>query len=233
MSLLDYAIRGAVYIMLKIGKALLLEQKYSIEKETYKCMIVEVEDGSFYIDYPIDTQTGKVVFLVDGTQLKASYSDDERGTYLFETEVLNKVKGNIPMIQLVLPPKETFIKIQRREFVRLETSVDVAIHPFEGEFAPFRAVTDDLSAGGAAIHLPKNVNLNGASFIHIWLALPLNSGEISYLQMHSKVVRIMDLENGLKILSVQFVSPTKSDTQIIMRFIFEKQVEMKKRGLIG
>ena len=57
---------------------------------------------------------GKVVFLVDGTQLKASYSDDERGTYIFETEVLNKVKGNIPMIQLVLPPKETFIKIQRR-----------------------------------------------------------------------------------------------------------------------
>ena len=111
---------------------------------------------------------------------------------------LNKVKGNIPMIQLVLPPKETFIKIQRREFVRLETSVDVAIHPFEGEFAPFRAVTDDLSAGGAAIHLPKNVNLNGASFIHIWLALPLNSGEISYLQMHSKVIRIMDLKNGLK-----------------------------------
>lgn len=233
MSLLDYAIRGAVYIMLKIGNPLLLEQKYSIEKETYKCMIVEVEDGSFFIDYPIDTQTGKVVFLVDGTQLKASYSDDERGTYLFETEVLNKVKGNIPMIQLVLPPKETFIKIQRREFVRLETSVDVAIHPFEGEFAPFRAVTDDLSAGGAAIHLPKNVNLNGASFIHIWLALPLNSGEISYLKMHSKVVRIMDLKNGLKILSVQFVSLTKSDTQIIMRFIFEKQVEMKKRGLIG
>ena len=67
----------------------------------------------------------------------------------------------------------------------------------------------------------------------IWLALPLNSGEISYLQMHSKVVRIMDLKNGLKILSVQFVSLTKSDTQIIMRFIFEKQVEMKKRGLIG
>ena len=37
-------------------------------------MIVEIEDGSFYIDYPIDAQTGKVVFLVDGTQLKASYS---------------------------------------------------------------------------------------------------------------------------------------------------------------
>ena len=50
--------------------------------------------------------------------------------------------------------------------------------------------------------------------------------------MHSKVIRIVESENGLNILSVQFVSPSKHETQIIMRYIFEKQVEMKKRGLI-
>ncbi len=219
-------------IMLKIGNTLILEQKYSIEKETYKCMIVEVDDETFYTDYPIDVQTGKVAFLMDGTQLKASYTDDEKGTYLFDTEVLNKVKGNIPMIQLLLPPEETFIKIQRRQFVRIDTSVDLAIHPIEGAFVPFRAVTEDLSAGGAAIRLKKNINLNGASFIYIWLALPLNSGEITYLKLHSKVIRIVESENGPNILSVQFVSPSKHETQIIMRYIFEKQVEMKKRGLI-
>lgn len=218
--------------MLKIGQTLILEQKYSTEKDKYKCMIVEVGNGTFYIDYPIDVQTGKVAFLVDGTQLKASFVDDEKGTYLFDTEVVNKVKGKIPMIQLSLPPKETFIKIQRRQFVRIDTSVDIAIHSFEGEFAPFRTVTDDLSAGGAAIHLKKNMQLNGASFINIWLALPLNSGEISYLQQRSKVIRVVELENGTNMLSVQFESPSKHETQIIMRYIFEKQVEMKKRGLI-
>lgn len=218
--------------MLKIGNKLLLEQKYSTEKETYKCMIVEIDNGTFYIDYPIDVQTGKVVFLADGTQLKATYIDDQKGTFLFDTEVFNKVKGKIPMVQLLLPSEETFIKIQRRQFVRIETSVDIAIHPFEGEFAPFRTVTDDLSAGGAAIRLKKNMKLNGAPFIDIWLALPLNSGEISYLQLRSKVIRIVDLENGIEILSVQFVSPNKNDRQIIMRYIFEKQVEMKKRGLV-
>lgn len=219
--------------MLKIGNILLLEQKYSTEKETYKCMIVEVEDGTFFIDYPVDTKTGKVAYLVDGTQLKATFSDGEKGTYLFETEVLNKIKGNIPMIQLLLPPAETFIKIQRRQFVRIETSVDLAIHSVQGEFTPFRAVTEDLSAGGAAIHLHKNITLNGANFVDIWLALPLHSGEISYLKLHAKVIRMVEHENGSKILSVQFISPTKSDIQTIMRFIFEKQVEMKKRGLIG
>lgn len=218
--------------MLKLGKTLVLEQKYSAEKDTYKCMIVEMEQETFYIDYPVDTKTGKVAFLVDGTQLKATYTDDEKGTYIFDTEVLHKVKGNIPMIQLWLPSEESFIKIQRRQFVRIETSVDLAIHSVEGEFAPFRAVTDDLSAGGAAIHLTKDMKLNDATVIHIWLALPLNSGEISYLQLRSNVVRIVELENKSKILSVQFISPTKYDTQIIMRYIFEKQVDMKKKGLI-
>ena len=125
--------------MLKIGNTLILEQKYSIEKETYKCMIVEVEMETFYIDYPIDVQTGKVAFLMDGTQLKASYTDDEKGTYLFDTEVLNKVKGKIPMMQLLLPPEETFIKIQRRQFVRIETSVDIAIHPIKWGICSFRS----------------------------------------------------------------------------------------------
>ena len=111
----------------------------------------------FILIIPLMCQTGKVAFLVDGTQLKASYTDDEKGTYLFDTEVLNKVKGNIPMMQLLLPPEETFIKIQRRQFVRIDTSVDIAIHPIEGAFVPFRAVTDDLSAGGAAIRLKKNI----------------------------------------------------------------------------
>src|SRR4051812_39078747 len=124
--------------MLKIGKTLMLEQKYSSAKESYKCMIVEVVEGTFYIDYPIDVETGKVAFLVDGTQLRASFTDGEKGTFLFDTEVFKKVKGKIPMMQLLLPPKEMFIKLQRRQFVRIETRVDIAIHATSGEFAPFR-----------------------------------------------------------------------------------------------
>jgi c-di-GMP-binding flagellar brake protein YcgR len=218
--------------MLTIGEKLILEPKYAANKESYKCMIVEMGDGTFFIDYPVDVQTGKVVFLMDGTELKASYQDSEKGTYLFDTEVFKKVKGNIPMIQLLLPPEDMFIRIQRRQFVRIETSIDVAIHSTNGEFSPFRTVTEDLSAGGAAIRMPKNVKLGDVAFIQIWLALPLNSGEIVYMKLVSKVIRIVTKNNGLTRLSVQFVAPAKHETQIIMRYIFERQAEMKKRGLI-
>ena len=181
---------------------------------------------------PVNVKTGKVAFLVDGTQLKASFTDDEHGTYIFDTEVFKKVKSNIPMLQLMLPPKETFIKIQRRQFVRIETMVDVAIHPKERGSMPFRTFTEDLSAGGAAIRIPNNKKIEPDSAIDVWFALPLNSGEIAYLQMHCKAIRIVEGANGLNTLSVQFIKPSKNDTQVIMRYIFEKQVEMKKRGLL-
>lgn len=218
--------------MLSIGKTLMLEQKYSTEKEPLKCMVVEIGDGSFNIDFPVNVKTGKIAFLVDGTQLKASFTDDEQGTYLFDTEVFKKVKSNIPMLQLMLPPKESFIKIQRRQFVRIETMVDVAIHPKESGAVPFRTITEDLSAGGAAIRIPNNKKIEPDSTIDVWFALSLNSGEIAYLQMHCKAIRIVEGANGFNSLSVQFVKPSKNDTQVIMRYIFEKQVEMKKRGLL-
>ena len=40
------------------------------------------------------------------------------------------------------------MKIQRSQFVRIETAVDVAIHPMNREFEPFTAMTEDISAGG-------------------------------------------------------------------------------------
>lgn len=217
--------------MLKIGITLLLEQTYAGEIEPLKCMVTELEEGTFYIDYPVKVKTGRPAFLVDGTQLKATFTNST-GTFIFDTEVLKKVKGNIPMLQLLLPPVESFIKIQRRQFVRVETRVDVAIHPKNGEFVPFRTVTDDLSAGGVALRLANHMTIYDAPFIDLRMALPLHSGEISYLLLPCKVVRIAEEKNGVCILSAQFIEPSKHDTQIIMRYIFEKQVDLKKAGFI-
>lgn len=219
-------------IMLKIAMTLLLEQTYADEIEPLKCMVTEIEEGTFYIDYPVKVKTGKPAFLVNGTQLKATFTDAKKGTFIFYTEVLKKVKGNIPMLQLLLPPVELFIKIQRRQFVRVETRVDVAVHPKNGEFVPFRTVTEDLSAGGAALRLTNNMTIHDVPFIDLRMALPLNSGEISYLLLHCKVIRMGEEKNDVHILSIQFIEPSQHDVQIIMRYIFEKQVDLKKAGFI-
>lgn len=217
--------------MIKIGDTLILEPKFSLQPEQYKSMVVEINEASIFIDYPVNTASGKIAFLLDGTQMKVTFSDSDQALYIFDSEVLGRVKAQIAMIQLSRPPKESFVKIQRRQFVRIETPVDTAVHPGANEFPPFKAITDDISAGGAALRIQKKINIGQASSIYVWLAFPLKSGEIHYLRLKSKVIRISEHSDRFNKLSVQFIEMSEGDRQTLIRYIFERQVEMKKKGL--
>lgn len=59
----------------------------------------------------------------------------------------------------------------------------------------------------------------------------MKSGEIHYLRLKSKVFRVTEKEHGNMLLHVQFLEPSKNDIQTLMRFIFENQVDLKKKGL--
>ncbi|MDQ0219008.1 pilus assembly protein PilZ [Peribacillus cavernae] len=218
--------------MIKIGDTLLIEPKFSLQSEQYKSMVVEISESSIFIDYPINTATGKIAFLLDGTQMKITFIAGNQDLYIFDTEVLGRVKAQIAMIQLSHPPIESYVKIQRRQFVRVETPVDTAVHPEAFEFEPFRAITDDISAGGAALRILKQISLQPHSNIFVWLALPLKSGEIGYLRLKSNVIRISEHTERFNKLSVQFIEMADANRQTLIRYIFERQVEMKKKGLI-
>ncbi|MFJ7307162.1 flagellar brake protein [Peribacillus frigoritolerans] len=216
--------------MFKIGDTLMLEPKYTPQKEKFNCMVVEMGTGCFYTDFPIDVETGKMAFLMDGTQFNVTFSNEEQAVYVFESEVLGKVKGRIPMMQLLLPEAETFVIIHRRQFVRLDVTLDTAIHPEHSEFTPFSTLTEDISAGGASIRLLKGTAIQSVSQLYLWMALTLKSGEIHYLRLKSKVIRVTEKEHGNRLLHVQFLEPSKHDIQTLMRFIFEKQVDLKKKA---
>ncbi|MCK2016564.1 hypothetical protein [Peribacillus frigoritolerans] len=76
----------------------------------------------------------------------STFSNEEQAVYAFESEMPGKVKGRIPMMQLLLPEAETLVKIQWRQFVRLDVTLDTAIHPEHSESTPFRTLTEDISA---------------------------------------------------------------------------------------
>jgi len=217
--------------MIKVGETLILEPKFAQHEEKYKCMVVEQDEGCVFIDYPVNIETGKISFLMDGTQLKVTYTDSENAVFIFESEVLGRLKGKIPMVQLSCPATDGFLKIQRRHFVRIGTVIDTAIHPERREFSPFTTITEDISAGGAALLVPKTTQIAVASTVYIWLVLPFRSGEIQYLRLKSEVIRLFEERDGRMMLSVQFVDIAESDTQTLFRFIFEKQLERKKKEL--
>jgi c-di-GMP-binding flagellar brake protein YcgR len=157
-----------------------------------------------------------------------------QSAYSFDTEVTGRLKQTIPMMKLHFPGDEYVMKIQRRQFVRIETGVDVAIHPLNGEFEPFTARTDDISAGGMLVQVRANteLKLEQGMKIKIVVVLPMQSSGIHYLQLTSRIVRMSETEqtNFLK-YSIQFEEVSPLERQQLLRFTFERQLELKKKGL--
>ncbi|HHW35964.1 MAG TPA: pilus assembly protein PilZ [Bacillales bacterium] len=216
--------------MLNIGDTLNLEIKYSDSREKFKCKIVDKRGNQLLIDYPVSEKTGKTAFFLDGTEIKVSFFAKDNGAYMFESEIIGRTKENIPMIIISYPGQDKLFRVQRREFVRIDASVDMAVHSINDEFMPFTTVTVDISAGGAVIILPPNHNFKSQTQILCYLVLPLSNGEYNYIKVHSKIIRIINGDMGTRDKApIQFIDLKEAQIQQIMRYCFERQLTERKR----
>lgn len=209
----------------KVGTMLILEPMYTETYEKFRCKVVETAEGIIYIDYPVNTATKKTAFLMDGSQFRATFNNEAKQSFAFTTEVIGRKAGNIPMIMLHCPPKEEFIKIQRREFVRVETPVDVAIEK-NGNY--YQYVTDDISAGGILINVTNGMNFAEGDNVNLLLVLSFANREIYYVNTIGHAVRIFEKDNK-KLASIQFNDADDVDKQQIVRFCFERQLQKRRK----
>ncbi|MFT8321638.1 MAG: flagellar brake domain-containing protein [Bacillus sp. (in: firmicutes)] len=217
--------------MINIGDTLILEPVDTDSAEQYKCRLVEIGEKEIYIDYPIHLATNKTVFLLNGTQLRVNFVTNEGSVFMFQTEILGRKKENIPMLKLHLPPKEQMIKIQRRQYVRVDANLDIAIHPVNNDFLPFTTITTDISAGGTAVIVSKTSTLQEGYEVEVYLVLHLQNGEYYYPRLKGSVIRIFDHTETHNKVSLQFFNMSPSDRQFILRFCYDVQLSLKKKGL--
>lgn len=217
--------------MLSIGNVMTLEV-LSSRKELLRCKLLDREEDRLLIDFPINEDTGKTAFLHNGTELVATFIAENDQVFRFKTVVIGKKKGNIPMIILKGPKDHELKQIQRRQFVRIDTSNDVAVHSINNEFEGFTTVTENISGGGVAIFLPEHVYLIQGIDVKLWLVLPYQDGSIEYLQVLAHVVRMDEKKNQQRVASLQFLELDIRSQQKLMRFCFETQLQQKKQGVI-
>jgi c-di-GMP-binding flagellar brake protein YcgR len=219
--------------MLKAGLTITLEPyESSNDKEEYRCKVADVQEGKVFIDYPVNVKTNRTVFLLDGMQLAASFIDpaSAAAVYMFRTEVIGRVKKEIPMLILHDPDLSDYIRVQRRNFVRVQTAVDIAVQ-FEGQ-PSFASVTEDISASGAAVKLPAAVTAEEGSEVRLYVVIPSNTKENHYLELNASLVRIhSDEKSGRSVASFQFENISHMEQQLLMRFCFERQLQLRKKGL--
>lgn len=212
---------------LKIGTQLILESTNIEKTEKFKCRVVEKRDNMVFIDYPINLATNKTAFLIDGAQFRVMFNSESKESYFFNTEVLGRNAGNIQTIILSCPPSEEFIKIQRRQYVRVETPVDVAV---EFEDRKYQFVAEDISAGGILIYLNTPVNFIEGDSVNVFVVLPFINGDVQYIETEATIVKIFERE-GIKVASINFTNTDDVDKQQIVRFCFERQLLIRKKEL--
>ncbi|MDD9148643.1 MULTISPECIES: flagellar brake protein [unclassified Sporolactobacillus] len=215
---------------LKAGATLILEQKErSGQVRRYRCRIMDVAPDAVTIDYPVDEKDDRTPVFMNGTPFTANYVENG-GAYCFKTVFLHRVAGKIPMMLLKYGGADSIEKIQRRNFVRVEANLDIAVHSVNGGFRPFSTLTSDIGGGGTLINVPEHHEIHEEDEVDIWLCLPMASGENIYQKLEGKVVRIFtDKKTRTERASIQFKFSGDRERQPIIRFCFEKQLEERKK----
>ncbi|MGR9049905.1 flagellar brake protein [Halobacillus faecis] len=215
---------------LKVGTPLTLELRKSEVEEVdqYKCKLVDFEDGKIYIDYPVHNKTGRTGFFLDGTQFQASFVGQDESVYWFKTEVISREKRNIPVIGLFFPGMEELNRVQRRKYVRVDASVDVAV----GRGAcSFPTITNDISGGGLMLKQLPSEKLVEEEKIDLTLVLPMNTGETHYVCAKGKVTRVILAKNSQpERVSIEFLDIPEKDRQWIIKYCFDQQMQSRMRA---
>lgn len=196
------------------------------DRKQFRSKVMNVLDGKIIVDIPIDVSTNKSSHFYNGTFFYTSFVGKDNAVYSFNSELLEKkIIDNIPCFIIKDPGEEKYVRTQRRNYVRIETSLNIALHPINDEFAPFAASTFDISGGGAAVLIPRGKVMPHHGELKCWIALNMDSGEIHYISALCKIVRVhQKSSDGLEQASLQFKTIDNVERQKIIRYCFERQI---------
>ncbi|WP_194841318.1 flagellar brake protein [Salinibacillus xinjiangensis] len=216
---------------MKVGTVLSLSVNEQNEKnnQQYSCKIIDIQEHLYFIDYPKNDATGKTTIFFEGTQLSAKFVAKDQKVYTFQTKVVARRKmGDIPVLVLYFPGRQELSTIQRRDFVRVKTAVDVSVHCIDKEpVQTFSTSTVDISGGGTAIVTPYHITLHKGELLDIWIVLPFKSTNYHYVHTTGKVIRHFQKEKNLYYASIEFLEISNFDREKVIQYCFQKQLEDK------
>lgn len=203
------------------------------EDYSYKSRVAELSKKILEVEMPIDINTGRVKVIPEGSYIKVWYTTNEQGHFTFETKVLGSKTEQVPLL-LIEQPK--YIKrLQRRDYLRIPASVEVAFK-VRGKKDDWQVVrTIDISGGGLQFVLPFPKEIYITQELEGWIVLPFNNGNIEHIKFQGTVVRVMQPHEDVKAnwVSIKINQLKENMREKIIRFCYEKQVEYRKKSSLS
>ncbi|MFS0656504.1 flagellar brake protein [Bacillus sp. 179-C3.3 HS] len=208
--------------MLQIGDAITIEYvNENKEVKTVKSKVLENNDDSICIHYPADKETGRTIYLNQHTEITVFFYDENQVPYKCASEVIGKKKVDIPMIMISIPPKEEMIRLQRREYLRVDALINVHI---KQDQASFETLIVNISAGGIAIVVPEGVSFKEYGDVIAEFQLQLKE-QLLHIKAVAEVNRVYkDEVSGKTRAIMEFTEITNDQQQHIMKYCFQQQL---------
>ncbi|MGZ9586884.1 flagellar brake protein [Paenibacillus marinisediminis] len=197
------------------------------DKPEYKARVSELDETRIWIEVPLQEQTRKFGLFHTGEILEITYIQPDGMKCHFLTSVVGSRQDGIRMLALSKPDPEHITKMQRRSFLRVDSSLELAIRTPED--IRFVVHTEDISGGGASFIAETAWGLQEQQHLSCWIVLPFRNDELEYVQFNAEIVRIQAKTDKHSVVMLKFSEISEGDQQKVIRYCFERQLEARKR----
>ncbi len=183
--------------------------------------VMDIQGDTVHISKPM--KYGKNYALEINEQIHIYFFTKDKGILKVRGEVLLSKEEPILIYGVKLLGKAK--KIQRRFYFRLDLTMDITLTDILNR-RQLTAVTKDLSGGGMKCITKEALEPRGPVEAKLTI-------EKTTIHVLGEVVRCIKdpMENHYEV-GVQFTSISDKDRNIIVSYIFQKQRELRKKGLI-
>lgn len=195
----------------------------------YLSKVIQIHENGT-IDVLIPISKSHMLYIRKNTFLKVVAARDS-AIYEFKAKLVNKIFGKEPLLQLERVSE--VIKIQRRNYYRLKVLKSIKVRRVVNikeklyeEY--FSASLIDLSGGGIGISSIKKLEENDIVEIN----MELNTNIVNMLGKVVRIELLLKTQHDMYSYGIHFEKITEIDRNSIMRFIFEEQRKLAKKGLI-
>jgi len=189
--------------------------------KTLYAQVMNVDSEFYYITVPVTRGVEYPVRI--GQKADITYYRDE-GVFSFTVAFLKKIQDNkltFYQVARISEPRKT----QRREYFRLKYMVKGRLKSLDTD-KECDIIVQDISGGGIKATAPVSFYVDEK----IECSLDLDDVMIA---VAARVVRVIRMANEKRYeLGIQFQDVSEQNQNKIIAFIFQKQGELRKKGLI-
>ncbi|QYR19932.1 flagellar brake domain-containing protein [Paenibacillus sp. sptzw28] len=213
----------------KVNQFLFLQVASSDEKEAaieYKSRVSDENNDELLIELPIIEGTGRFKRLFLGDELSAYFLTSDGVKHYFNSHVIGFKDDVIKLVRIRNPDPDSITKVQRRNFLRVAAELELAVRL--SSHIRFIGMTDDVGGGGISFLVDARWPIKDGAELECWLLVPYRNGSVDHAQFKSEVVRVKTLESGKNQVMAKFTGISDGERQKIIRFCFERQLELRK-----